>query len=70
MQSVRPLHPFDELPMPKLSMEERVKILAALEPLVKYLGSPGDWGYSTKLGILTIKLLEVRQQLMMEDSTE
>lgn len=66
INSTRPLHPFDDLPLGNLDMEDRLRILTHLEPLVKFLGSPGDWGYDKKIGVLTIKLIEVRQQLLSE----
>ena len=56
---------FDELPMARgsLSIEERAKWINVLDPLIAYAGCPGDWGYGSKLGLLTSRLLQVRQEL-------
>lgn len=54
---------FDKLPMPELSDIERDKILIRLDPLIQYLGAPGDWGYDTKLGVMTVKLIEMRSAI-------
>lgn len=46
-----------------LSYEEALRLEAELAPLMRYLGSPGDWGYGTKLGDLTAFLLSLRGQI-------
>ncbi len=43
-----------------LTYDEAMKIEAHLEPLLRYLGSPGDWGYETKLGCLVMTLQGLR----------
>lgn len=60
--------PFDEMPLAScpLSIEERARWIAVLDPLLKYAGSPGDWGRQSKLGVLTAKLLDVRRELVSE----
>ncbi len=57
--------PFAQLPLAtcSLSIEERVKWINVLDPLLKYAGSPGDWGYGSKLGLLTQRLQQVQQEL-------
>lgn len=63
---------FNELPMAtcQLSIEERARWINVLDPLLKYAGSPGDWGYESKLGLLTMRLLEVRRELVRDDCKE
>lgn len=46
-----------------LNSEEALQLEINLMPLLRYLGSPGDWGYKTKLGILTIFLRELRAEI-------
>lgn len=46
-----------------LSSEERETLLRLTEDLARYLGSPGDWGYGTKLGDLTIYLTRLRVEI-------
>ena len=46
-----------------LSSTEALQLESNLMPLLRYLGSPGDWGYETKLGRLTILLLELRVEI-------
>lgn len=57
---------FDDLPLTQtpLSLEEAAKWINVIDPLLKYAGSPGDWGYKSKLGILTQRLYEVRAQIV------
>lgn len=63
--NVPPPKTFDELPLAEspLSIEERAKWINVLDPLLAYAGRPGDWGYGSKLGLLTSRLLQVRQEL-------
>lgn len=64
---------FDELPLAEsaLSIEERARWIAVLDPLLKYANSPGDWGYQSKLGVLTQKLHQVRAEIVRDQpSTE
>ena len=63
---------FEELPLAtcSLSIEERAKWINVLDPLLKYAGRPGDWGRETKLGLLTQRLLQVRQELVQAESKE
>ena len=51
-----------------LSLDERANWISALDPLLKYAGSPGDWGYRSKLGLLTQRLLQVRQEITLPTS--
>ena len=64
--------PFAQLPLAAspLSIEERAKWINVLDPLLKYAGSPGDWGYGSQLGLLTQRLLHVRQEIAREDAPE
>jgi hypothetical protein len=57
---------FDAMPLAAspLSIEERARWIAVLDPLLRYAGSPGDWGYESKLGILTKHLYSVRAQIV------
>lgn len=59
---------FDELPLAEstLSLEERARWLSVLDPILKYAGSPGDWGYGSKLGVLTLKLHQVRHEIVSD----
>ena len=43
---------FNEMPLSSspLSMNEAIRIESEITTLLRYLGSPGDWGYKTKLG--------------------
>lgn len=63
--------PFDELPLSttSLSLEERARWIAVLDPLLKYANSPGDWGYQSKLGVLTQKLHQVRAEIVSDPAT-
>ena len=38
-------------------------------PLLRYLGSPGDWGYDTKLGRLTEVLHGLRAEILQAGKT-
>ena len=55
---------YNDLPLciSSLSYDEAMRLEAELLPLLRYLGSPGDWGYRTKLGRLT----EVLHDLVAE----
>ncbi len=57
---------YDEMPLSEspLSIEERARWIAVLDPLLKYAGSPGDWGYQSKLGVLTQKLHQARAEIV------
>ncbi|GKT22546.1 hypothetical protein [Acidovorax sp. SUPP3334] len=63
---------FDDLPLAtcSLSIEERAKWINVLDPLLKYAGRPGDWGRESKLGLLTQRLLQVRQELTQGEVKE
>ncbi|WP_213664277.1 hypothetical protein [Stutzerimonas stutzeri] len=52
---------YNDLPLciSSLSDDEAIRLEAELLPLLRYLGSPGDWGYRTKLGRLTGVLHEL-----------
>jgi len=52
--------PLSECP---LDSQEKSNWLARIDKLLDYAGSPGDWGYKTKLGELVIKLKEIRQDI-------
>lgn len=56
---------FKELPMcsSPLKPEERIRLDEHLKSLLGFLGSPGDWGYETQLGRLTVVLAELRRDI-------
>lgn len=60
-----PAKTFEALPLAAcpLSIEERARWINVLDPLLNYAGRPGDWGRSSKLGQLTMKLMQVRAEL-------
>ncbi len=60
-----PAKSFDELPLASCapSLEERARWINVLDPLLRYAGSPGDWGRESKLGQLTMRLMQVRAEL-------
>ena len=47
-----------------LSEAERHRLFASLEPLRQFLGSPGDWGYGSRLGNLTLEVIAIHRELM------
>lgn len=49
-----------------LSLEERAKWLGVIDPMLRYGGSPGDWGYDSKLGRLLLVLREVRAEIVQQ----
>ena len=49
-----------------LSIEERAKWLNVIDPMLSYGGSPGDWGYDSKLGRLLLVLREVRSEIVQQ----
>ena len=57
---------YSEMPITNspLSDLERGKLLALLDSLLYYLGAPGDWGYESKLGQMTIRLSELRNEIV------
>ena len=46
-----------------LSRDEAIRLHENMMPLLRFLGSPGDWGYETKLGRLTIALSNLRAEV-------
>jgi hypothetical protein len=56
---------FADLPLCSslLSAEERIRLDENLKPLLRFLGSPGDWGYETKLGRVALLLDSLRREL-------
>ena len=56
---------FNGLPlcMSPLNVEERARLDENLKSLLRFLGSPGGWGYETKLGRLAVVLDDVRREL-------
>lgn len=57
--------PFKALPLSthRMRREEAVRMAAYIDPLLRFLNSPGDWGYGTKLGRLTIVLKDLLSEL-------
>lgn len=62
----KPAPSFDKLPLAScnLSIEERAKWLNVLDPLIMYAGRPGDWGRESKLGVLTMRLMQARAEIV------
>lgn len=60
-----PAKTFEALPLAvcPLSIEERARWINVLDPLLSYAGRPGDWGRTSKLGQLTMQLMQVRAAL-------
>lgn len=60
---------FHECPLAEceLSQAERARWLAVLDQLLKYAGSPGDWGYDSKLGRLTLVARDLRRDIANGD---
>ena len=56
---------FTDMPLcaSPLSMDEVIQLESNIMPLLRYLGSPGDWGYGTKLGRLTEVLHGLRSEI-------
>jgi len=56
---------FKDMPLcsSALTAEERIRLDENLKPLQRFLGSPGDWGYDTQLGRLTIVLDGLRRDI-------
>ncbi len=63
---------YDEMPVANLPLNEteRARMLAALDTFLGYAGSPGDWGYASKLGVLTKHLHELRALLTAANGQE
>ena len=59
---------FDQLPLAEsaLTIEERARWINVLDPLLKFAGAPGDWGYQSRLGIITKHLHAIRAELVKE----
>jgi len=55
--------------MNDLRPDERVKLEANLDNLLRFLNAPGDWGYGTPMGDLTVYLLGFRQKLYESDKS-
>ncbi len=57
---------YNEMPIAAcpLSDGERARMLMHLDQLLRYLGAPGDWGYESKLGLMTIRLSELRNEIV------
>ena len=52
-----------------LSRAETIRLTENMMPLLRFLGSPGDWGYDTKLGQLTIALGNLRAEVARAGET-
>ena len=64
-QKTPPPQTFAGLPLAEsaLSHDECMRWLAVINPMLKYAGSPGDWGYESWLGRLTQHLYQLRAEL-------
>ncbi|WP_428001819.1 hypothetical protein [Acidovorax sp.] len=62
----KPAPTFEQLPLSScsLSPQEAGRWLSVIIPLLKYAGSPGDWGRESKLGVLTMRLMQARAEIM------
>lgn len=58
--------PEQQLASCDLSPDEYTRWTQLLDPLIKYAGRPGDWGRQTALGMLTMRLLQVRETLKQQ----
>ena len=47
-----------------LNEADKARLLLRIDDLLKFLGAPGDWGYSSKLGTITVHLLALRKEIM------
>lgn len=56
---------FKDLPLcgSALTAEARARLDENLKSLLRFLGAPGDWGYDTQLGRLTILLDGLRRDI-------
>ena len=54
--------PFNELPLAdsELSFQEACTLKTHLDGLSRFLNKPGDWGYESQLGRLTIAINNVK----------
>jgi len=59
------LEKFNDLPLCRspLSRDEAIRLECNMTPLMRFLGSPGDWGYQSKLGQLTKLLAELHGEV-------
>lgn len=64
--------PFNELPLSVTPLDalERQRWLDVINPLLAYGGSPGDWGYNSKLGRLIQVLHQVRTDIQSGEKPE
>ena len=69
LEAALPAKAFKDLPLSEsaLSSEERAKWINVLDPLLKYAGAPGDWGYGSKLGQLIQVLTRARAEIAQGD---
>lgn len=58
--------PEQQLASSGLSAKEYARWTQLLDPLIKYAGRPGDWGRETALGMLAMRLLQVRETLKQQ----
>lgn len=49
---------------------EQARILGLLDALCGYLGSPGYWGYGTRLGWFTSAALQLRAEVRADNAEE
>lgn len=58
---------YDQLPVAQcpLNARERDAALSALNDFLAWAGAPGDWGYQSKLGVLTKHLHNLRAEIVM-----
>ncbi len=66
----KPAPTFEQLPLASCSLSPREagRWLNVINPLLKYAGSPGDWGRESKLGVLTMRLMQARAELSAMES--
>ena len=68
----QPASTFESLPLAScsLSIAERERWINVLDPLIKYAGRPGDWGRESKLGVLTMRLMQARAEIAATEGRE
>lgn len=59
---------FCALPPNDVTDAERIRLLMRLDDLLRVLGAPGDWGYDTQLGKLTLIARKAADTLRLRPS--
>ena len=59
-----------QVPLGRLRASEKTALLMRLDDLLRFLGAPGDWGYNTQLGKMTLRLIELRRNVAAAEAEE